>query len=82
VLDAAQQLGLTVLRTWAFNDGDGWNALQPQPGKACVQASALCPWLLCWLREHAACGGDRKGTSTLHWVGTAGRQRSLDSMLG
>jgi hypothetical protein len=40
VLDEAQQLGLTVMRTWAFNDGattaDGgsnWNPIQPQPGK-------------------------------------------------
>ncbi len=29
----AAGLGLTVLRTWAFNDGDGqWNALQTSPG--------------------------------------------------
>lgn len=31
-LDGIADLGLTVLRTWAFNDGDKWNALQTQPG--------------------------------------------------
>lgn len=34
VLDAVQQAGLTVVRTWAFCDGDEWNALQPSPGMA------------------------------------------------
>ena len=28
----AQSLGLTVLRTWAFNDGPQWNSMQPSPG--------------------------------------------------
>ena len=28
----AQGLGLTVLRTWAFNDGAQWNSFQPTPG--------------------------------------------------
>jgi len=33
VLDEGAGLGLTVLRTWAFNDGAGqWNALQTAPG--------------------------------------------------
>lgn len=33
VLDAMVATGLTVLRTWAFNDGETqWNALQPRPG--------------------------------------------------
>jgi mannan endo-1,4-beta-mannosidase len=33
VLDKAQQLGLTVLRTWAFSDGaQQWRALQRAPG--------------------------------------------------
>ena len=32
VLDDAKRLGATVIRTWAFNDGDGWNALQTSPG--------------------------------------------------
>lgn len=33
VLDAMVATGLTVLRTWAFNDGEAqWNALQPRPG--------------------------------------------------
>lgn len=26
----AQELGLTVLRMWAFADGNEWNALQPE----------------------------------------------------
>lgn len=32
-LDDAQAMGFTVIRTWAFNDGDGWNAVQTQPSK-------------------------------------------------
>lgn len=28
----ATQLGLTVLRTWAFADGAQWNAIQPSLG--------------------------------------------------
>lgn len=28
----AQSLGLTVLRTWAFNDGNQWNSMQPSMG--------------------------------------------------
>ena len=32
VLDDAKSAGLTVVRTWAFNDGPEWNALQPTPG--------------------------------------------------
>jgi mannan endo-1,4-beta-mannosidase len=32
VLEEAALMGLTVVRTWAFNDGDGWNALQTAPG--------------------------------------------------
>lgn len=31
-LDAIQRTGCTVIRTWAFNDGSGWNALQTAPG--------------------------------------------------
>lgn len=34
VLDAAADLELNAVRTWAFNDGpDAWNALQTAPGK-------------------------------------------------
>jgi hypothetical protein len=32
-LDAAQALGFTVVRIWAFNDGPGWMSLQPQAGE-------------------------------------------------
>ena len=32
VLDDAKAAGLAVVRTWAFNDGPEWNALQPAPG--------------------------------------------------
>jgi mannan endo-1,4-beta-mannosidase len=32
VLEEAALMGMTVIRTWAFNDGDGWNALQTAPG--------------------------------------------------
>ncbi|UCE01508.1 MAG: cellulase family glycosylhydrolase [Candidatus Latescibacterota bacterium] len=31
VLEEAALMGMTVVRTWAFNDGDGWNALQTAP---------------------------------------------------
>ena len=34
VLDAAVEMGLNAIRTWAFNDGpEEWNALQPVPGE-------------------------------------------------
>jgi mannan endo-1,4-beta-mannosidase len=32
VLTKSAALGLTVIRTWGFNDGSGWNALQTSPG--------------------------------------------------
>ena len=32
VFETAQKLGITVVRVWAFNDGDTWNALQPRMG--------------------------------------------------
>ena len=32
VLDDAKAAGVRVIRTWAFNDGQEWNALQPAPG--------------------------------------------------
>lgn len=32
VLDAAASCGLTAIRTWAFCEGDEWNALQPKAG--------------------------------------------------
>lgn len=35
ILDSAKELGLTVLRIWAFSDGHlEWNALQRYPGLA------------------------------------------------
>jgi mannan endo-1,4-beta-mannosidase len=33
VLDTAVGLGLSVIRTWAFANGEQWNALQPRPGQ-------------------------------------------------
>lgn len=30
MFETAQKLGITVVRIWAFNDGDTWNALQPR----------------------------------------------------
>ena len=35
VLDGAVASGVTVVRTWAFNDGSEWNALQTAPGQCC-----------------------------------------------
>jgi len=32
VFETAQTMGITVMRVWAFNDGDTWNALQPRMG--------------------------------------------------
>ena len=32
VLDDAKAAGVRVIRTWAFNDGQEWNALQTAPG--------------------------------------------------
>ncbi|KAI8558584.1 hypothetical protein RHMOL_Rhmol04G0106500 [Rhododendron molle] len=33
MLQAGAKMGLTVCRTWAFNDGGGYNALQISPGR-------------------------------------------------
>ncbi len=41
-LDAMQRCGMTMIRTWAFNDGAGWNALQTAPGKSFLLSSKLC----------------------------------------
>jgi hypothetical protein len=68
VLDAAKKLGLTVMRTWAFNDGAGWNAFQPQPGKDTLAATPLqaldiivwgCSlyWMYCCSTCPACCTG-------------------------
>lgn len=46
VLNAMQQTGLTVFRTWAFCDGDEWNALQPEPGKFNEQVFQSLDWLI------------------------------------
>jgi mannan endo-1,4-beta-mannosidase len=46
VLDGALRAGFTVLRTWAFNDGDGWNALQTAPGVYDERVFAGLDWLL------------------------------------
>lgn len=32
VLDTAVECGMSVIRTWAFANGEQWNALQPGPG--------------------------------------------------
>lgn len=34
VMDSMVAAGLTVLRFWAFCDGEQWNSLQPSPGRA------------------------------------------------
>lgn len=39
VLDDAKSIGLSVIRTWAFNDGPEWNALQPAPGHMSLAVS-------------------------------------------
>ena len=33
VFETAEKMGLKVMRVWAFNDGDAWNALQPRMGQ-------------------------------------------------
>lgn len=32
MFETAQKLGISVIRVWAFNDGETWNALQPRMG--------------------------------------------------
>ena len=47
VLDAMVATGLTVLRTWAFNDGEAqWNALQPRPGAHSLRKGVAEPALV------------------------------------
>ncbi len=42
ILDSAKDLGLKVLRMWAFNEGPlQYNTLQRYPGTDCLHASAL-----------------------------------------
>ena len=45
VFESAEKLGLKVIRMWAFNDGDGWNALQPRIGQ--IDDHVLRYWRLC-----------------------------------
>lgn len=45
VLDAAVSCGLTAIRTWAFCEGEQWNALQPKAGKP-LQGPSLRALLL------------------------------------
>lgn len=61
VLDDAKAAGVRVVRTWAFNDGQEWNALQPAPGPlsqnfmaAHLFRTSLCSILLCSF-GHIAC---------------------------
>ncbi len=53
VFESAEKLGLKVIRMWAFNDGDGWNALQPRIGQIddhvlrCCRALQMQPCSTC-----------------------------------
>lgn len=47
MLQAGAKMGLTVCRTWAFNDGD-YNALQISPGRFNEQAFKVL-WLIMFL---------------------------------
>ncbi|KAL6752458.1 glycoside hydrolase superfamily [Haematococcus lacustris] len=46
VLDAAQASGFTVLRTWAFADGEQWNAAQPAAGQYNEVVLRALDWVL------------------------------------
>ena len=47
MFESAEKLGLKVVRMWAFNDGDGWNAVQPRIGH--INEHVLrCRRLPCW----------------------------------
>lgn len=47
MLDAAAAAGLTVIRTWAFNEGAAqWNALQPAPGQFCDRVFRALDWVV------------------------------------
>jgi hypothetical protein len=44
ILDSAKELGLTVLRIWAFSDGHlEWNALQRYPGRPALLLRGVVP---------------------------------------
>ena len=68
----SEQLGLTVLRTWAFADGPQWNSIQPSLGqldeRVLSEVSISAPTLLTGLRAPAAC---RRGPG-IHREGTGG----------
>ncbi len=56
VMDAMVATGLTVLRTWAFNDGESqWNALQPRPGGPLLPSEGVCLRNLMGPRHQRAC---------------------------
>eukprot|EP01023_Acetabularia_acetabulum_P009607 TRINITY_DN14336_c0_g1_i7.p1 TRINITY_DN14336_c0_g1~~TRINITY_DN14336_c0_g1_i7.p1 ORF type:complete len:424 (+),score=24.37 TRINITY_DN14336_c0_g1_i7:542-1813(+) len=45
-LSAAQSMGLTVIRTWAFSDGPRWNSLQPEAGVFSEQVFRGLDWVI------------------------------------
>lgn len=51
IMKQGSEMGLTVCRTWAFNDGDDANALQKRPGhfNERVFKVSLTVWYLVFL---------------------------------
>jgi hypothetical protein len=77
VLDKAQALGLTVLRTWAFSDGPGqWRALQRAPGVYDENTFAGLDFVIHQARAHAQSAGALRAFSCVFLRFLCGLQRS------
>ena len=72
--------GLSVIRTWAFCDGEEWNALQPQPGQPMQPAAQRIPGSAA--DEHQHDGGapgifDERVFQGLDWLLAEAARRRL-----
>ena len=66
VFESAEKLGLKVVRMWAFNDGAGWNALQPSIGQVNEHVLRCGRLLPCHSHSTACHTPQRRRTSRAH----------------
>lgn len=51
MFETAQKMGISVIRVWAFNDGETWNALQPRMGHVDERVLMWAPLPVACLRQ-------------------------------